>query len=141
MPKLTLPSRTAPTPTLPTPTVTGSATLPSARTLTLRQNKATLATLTYHLTPHPFAVLLLLHIEVHPNRRREKIATRLFELALHDAAGLLGVHRLRRVHVGVAHKSHIPLRALLTHLGFHHTGTTTGLLKDEDLLTYIKAYT
>jgi len=26
-------------------------------------------------------------------------------------------------------------------LGFHHTGTTTGLLKDEDLLTYIKAYT
>lgn len=126
-------------------TPTSFAPLPTTRTLQLfdpaRKAKSPIATLTYYLTPAPWAMMQLLHIEVAESHRRQGHGTRLYEQALTDARTLLGTEKLRRIYCTVPHKSHLNFRALLTRLGFHHTATTTGLLKGEDLLTYIKSYT
>lgn len=46
--------------------------------------------------------------------------------------------RLRRVWIGVEQKRQVQVRAFLTHEGFHHTQSLTGLLRDEDLLVYVR---
>ena len=126
---------------MPKIAVTGPEQLPAARTLTLSEGPRVVARLTYFLSADPLATLQLLDVNVVEDERRKGHGSRIYNAALDDARKLLGQARLRRVFAGVAHKSHIPLRALLTHLGFHHVSTTTGLYKGEDLLVYIKAYT
>ena len=128
-------------PGLPDPEISGGVTLPSARTLTITVEGRLVARLAYHLTPPPLATMQILDMWVEEPRRRQKVCTRLWEMALLDARKLLGNDKLRRVHAGVGHKSHVLGRAFLTHQGFHHVTTTAGLYRGEDLLTYIKSYT
>jgi GNAT superfamily N-acetyltransferase len=120
---------------------TGDTTLPASRRLELLEAGRPVAYIQTHLTAPPFASLQILHIEVVPERRRSGLGSQLLTAAIADAATLLGKTKLRRVHTATAHKSHLHFRAFLTRHGFHHTATTTGLLKDEDLLVYIKSYT
>lgn len=126
----------------PTPAeASGDTGLPAMRTLRVTDGKKVVATLQYHLSAAPFATMQVMHIEVAEAYRRKGHATRLFGAAIDDAKKLLGETKLRRVHTGVGHKSHLKYRALLTQLGFHHVSTTPGLYRGEDLLTYIKSYT
>lgn len=126
-------------------TVCGPTHLPCVRSLTIGSPDAPVATLTYHLSEAAHAVQQILHVEVKANHRRRGHATRLLNAAILDAQTLLRLQpdpaRLRRVFAATAHKSHIPFRAVLTGLGFHHASTVPGLWKGEDLLIYIKSYT
>jgi GNAT superfamily N-acetyltransferase len=140
-PALTAKTATGVSPS-PSPVVAGGDTeLPAMRTLRVMDGRKEVATLQYHLSAAPFATMQVLHLEVAEAYRRRGHATRLFGAAVEDARRLLGETRLRRIHTGVGHKSHLPYRALLTQLGFHHVSTTPGLYRGEDLLTYIKSYT
>jgi GNAT superfamily N-acetyltransferase len=123
-------------PNLPSSTGTGNV-----RTTHLLDGKDTVGSLTAHLTPHPYAILQLLDLHVAQHHRRKGVATRLLTAALADAQAQLGTHKLRRAYMNLPHKSAVDLRAFLTHAGFHHVTTTTGLVMGEDLLTYVKSYT
>lgn len=127
-------------PTLaPRNTPTNALASPVVRTLI---DKPTGAILTYHLTPPPYATMQILDLHVPEPHRRKGTATQLFTRAVDDAKKQLGPStKLRRVWTLAPQKTTMGFRALLTHLGFHHTATTTGLLKNEDALTYIKSYT
>lgn len=126
-------------------TASGPTHAPCVRSLTVGSPNAPVATLTYHLSESAHAVQQILHLEVHADHRRRGHATRLLNAAIADAQKLLQSQpnpaKLRRVFAATAHKSHIPFRAVLTGLGFHHASTVPGLWKGEDLLIYIKSYT
>lgn len=127
-----------PSPSQMTPAAT-SLTAPVVRTLT---DKPTGSTLTYHLTPPPYAALQILDIHVPDSQRRKGHGSRLLFQAIADAKKQLAPSaKLRRVWVLAPQKTALPFRSFLTQHGFHHTSTTTGLLKNEDALTYIKSYT
>ena len=53
--------------------------------------------------------------------------------------GKLRKIKVRRVWIGVGHKTQVVGRSFLTGEGFHHVGSTGGLLHDEDQLIYVKA--
>lgn len=143
--KLTPAPSKPPSPDVVNVTASGPTRAPCVRILTVGSPDAPVATLTYHLSEPAQAVQQILHLEVHPDHRRRGHATRLLNAAIADAQQLLQSQsnpaRLRRVFAATAHKSHIPFRAVLTGLGFHHASTVTGLWKGEDLLIYIKSYT
>jgi GNAT superfamily N-acetyltransferase len=46
---------------------------------------------------------------------------------------------VRRLWLGIGHKSKVVGRSFLTGEGFHHISTTGGLLQDEDQLIYVKS--
>lgn len=123
----------------------GAERLPGVRTLRLKDGDRVVAELTYALSDVTQGLQQILHVEVAGPYRRRGIATRLLQLAFDDARQMLAQlpepRKLRRVFALTAHKSHIPLRAVLTELGFHHFSTVGGLWKGEDLLVYIKSYT
>ncbi|MFN4243007.1 MAG: GNAT family N-acetyltransferase [Tepidisphaerales bacterium] len=118
---------------------------PCVRTLRLMDGETAVAELTYALGEPSQGIQQVLHVHVAEPYRRRGLATRLLREAFADArqrlSELPGAPKLRRVFVLTAHKSHIPLRAVLTELGFHHFSTIGGLWKGEDLLVYIKSYT
>lgn len=122
-------------------TYAGREEAPACRTIELTAGGLVVARVMYHLTAPPLATLQVLDLWVAEAHRRKKVATRLWELALADGRKLLGPAKLRRVYAGVGHKSHVPMRAFLTHQGCHHVATTPQLYRGEDLLTYIKSYT
>jgi GNAT superfamily N-acetyltransferase len=80
----------------------------------------------------------LLEVFTEPAQRRRGYAQRAVREAIRRAAAVTTARKvpLRRVTIEVEQKAQIHARALLTRLGFHHTATSSNVLKDQDLMTY-----
>jgi GNAT superfamily N-acetyltransferase len=83
----------------------------------------------------------LIEVHVDPAVRRAGHGRRLLHQVVAQAVSLhlsRKIH-LRRIWIGVGHKSQVVGRSFLTGEGFHHVGSSGGLLGDEDLLIYVRA--
>jgi GNAT superfamily N-acetyltransferase len=83
----------------------------------------------------------ILELWTDPTVRRAGHARRLMRQLVEQARALHQQRKqpLRRFWIGVGHKTHIVARSFLTSEGFHHIGSTSGLLLDQDLLIYVKS--
>lgn len=80
----------------------------------------------------------LLEVYTEPGYRRRGYAQRAVREAIRRAAGVTRAKNveLRRVSIEVEQKTQINGRALLSRLGFHHTATSSNILKGQDLMIY-----
>jgi GNAT superfamily N-acetyltransferase len=83
----------------------------------------------------------LIELHVDPAVRRAGHGRRLMQQLIAQAVSLHTARKthLRRIWAGVGHKSQVIGRSFLTGEGFHHVGSSGGLLGDEDLLIYVRA--
>lgn len=86
-------------------------------------------------------VAQILELWIDPEFRRTGHGRRLLAALVAQARKLHALDKqpLRRLWIGVGHKTQVVGRAFLTGEGFHHVGTTCGLLEGEDLLVYVKS--
>jgi GNAT superfamily N-acetyltransferase len=112
-----------------------------AQTIQLKDGDRTLGQARWCITALGHGVVQILELTIEAKHRRAGHGRRLMrELiqqarACHQSRG----ESLRRLWIGVGHKSQIIGRSFLTAEGFHHVATTAGLLRDEDLLIYVKS--
>jgi GNAT superfamily N-acetyltransferase len=112
-----------------------------AQTIYLKDGDRTLGQARWCITALGHGVVQVLEFSIDPKHRRAGHGRRLMrELiqqarAYHKARG----ESLRRMWIGVGHKTQVVGRSFLTSDGFHHIATTSGLLQGEDLLIYVKS--
>jgi ribosomal protein S18 acetylase RimI-like enzyme len=96
----------------------------------------------WHLPAGNEGVVQLVELVVHPDLRRHGHAGALLNEVIAQAKALCRARRqpLRRVWVGVEHKTQVIARSFLTKHGFHHTATIADLLRDQDLLVYVRSF-
>jgi GNAT superfamily N-acetyltransferase len=95
----------------------------------------------WHATSPSEGVIQLLDLWIDPSVRRAGHGGRLLQAVVDQARALHQLQKqpLRRMWVGVGHKTRVVGRSFLTKAGFHHIGSTGGLLLDQDLLVYVKS--
>jgi ribosomal protein S18 acetylase RimI-like enzyme len=86
-------------------------------------------------------VVQIVELWIDPAVRRRGHGRQLFRELISQARQFHQPHKqiLRRLWVGVAHKSQVVGRAFLTSEGFHHISTTGGVFQDQDQLIYVKS--
>lgn len=113
-----------------------------AQTILLKDGEHLLGRARWAITAVGHGVVQLLEFWIDPQLRRAGHGRRLMRdlvaeaRAYHKTRG----ESLRRMWVGVGHKSQVVGRSFLTSDGFHHIATTAGLLVDEDLVVYVKSF-
>ena len=87
-------------------------------------------------------VVQLLELTVHPDHRRQGHAHRLMEALTQQAQTYFKNQksRLRRIWTPIEQKHQVIARSFLMQFGFNHVGTVSELLKDEDLLIYMRTF-
>lgn len=87
-------------------------------------------------------VVQLLALSVSPPYRRQGHGRRLMDAVVGQGMEYFQVRklRLRRVWVAIEQKRQIIARSFLMQFGFNHVGTVSELLKDEDLLIYMRTF-
>jgi GNAT superfamily N-acetyltransferase len=87
-------------------------------------------------------VAQILDLTVMPAFRRKGNGRRLMEAITTQATEYFKWRklRLRRLWLPVNQKSQVIARSFLMQFGFHHVGTVSELLKDEDLLMYMRTF-
>jgi GNAT superfamily N-acetyltransferase len=83
----------------------------------------------------------ILELRTDPSVRRAGHARQVLRRLLEQARALhqLREEPLRRLWIGVGHKTHVVARSLLSSEGFHLISSTGGLLMDQELLIYVKS--
>ena len=87
-------------------------------------------------------VVQLLDLTVHPDHRRQDHGHRLMEAVVAQATTYF-THRksrLRRIWIAIDQKRQVIGRSFLMQFGFNHVGTVPRLLKDEDVLIYMRTF-
>ena len=127
------------TPPLP-PAVAGVETF--GQTIRLIDGDTLLATARWIAPTSSVGSVQLLELHVDTKVRRAGHGRRVIQHLLDQAVKFHTARKtpLRRIWVGVGHKSQVIGRAFLTGEGFHHVGSAGGLFGDEDMLVYVKAY-
>jgi ribosomal protein S18 acetylase RimI-like enzyme len=112
------------------------------QTIRLIEGDQLLATARWIAPASSVGSVQLLELHVDPKVRRAGHGRRVMQQLLDQAVKYhtAGKLHLRRIWVGVGHKSQVIGRAFLTGEGFHHVGSAGGLFGDEDMLVYVKAY-
>jgi GNAT superfamily N-acetyltransferase len=84
----------------------------------------------------------ILYLTVSPSYRRRGNGRRLMEAVTAQATEYFKCRksRLRRLWIPVNQKSQVIARSFLMQFGFNHVGTVQELLKDEDLLIYMRTF-
>lgn len=120
----------------------GAAALPFTQRIELRDGKALLGHVVWHLAGNDDGVVQVIDLHVTPRARRAGHGSRLLAETVLRAARLCAARRtrLRRLWLAVEQKSHVIARAFLTRHGFHHTATIENVLRRQDLLVYLKAF-
>jgi GNAT superfamily N-acetyltransferase len=87
-------------------------------------------------------VAQILDLTVSPAYRRKGNGRRLMEAITAQATEHFKCRksRLRRLWIPIHQKSQVIARSFLMQFGFHHVGTVQELLKDEDLLIYMRTF-
>ena len=102
-----------------------------------------IATARWHVVQGtPDGVAQIIDFQVLPPHQRRGHGKRLIAAVIDQ---LRAYHRarktaLRRVWVGLRHKSHVIARAFFASQGFTHVATVRDLLSDEDLLIYMRTF-
>jgi ribosomal protein S18 acetylase RimI-like enzyme len=87
-------------------------------------------------------VVQLLHLQVHPDYRRQGLGLRLLDAAIQQARAYYRQRGIsfRRLWALVEQKSQVIARAFLTQHGFHHTATVQNVYKKQDALIYTRTF-
>jgi GNAT superfamily N-acetyltransferase len=87
-------------------------------------------------------VVQILELTVSTGRRRQGFGRRLMEAVEKQAVGHFGLRKikLRRLWIAIEQKHQVVGRSFLMQFGFNHVGTISQLLKDEDLLVYMRTF-
>jgi ribosomal protein S18 acetylase RimI-like enzyme len=116
---------------------------PFLQTLTLTIGNEPIARARWLVSTAPAqGVVQLLDLTVHPDHRRQGHAHRLMEAVTQQAQTYFKTQksRLRRIWTSIEQKNQILARSFLMQFGFNHVGTISELLKDEDLLIYMRTF-
>ncbi len=83
----------------------------------------------------------LLELWINPAHRRSGHGRRLLSAVIEQCRGYHRSHdeNFRRMWVGVGHKQQVVGRSFLTREGFHHIGSACGVMRDQDMLVYVKS--
>jgi GNAT superfamily N-acetyltransferase len=112
------------------------------QTLFLQDGERVLGRAVWSAADPSQGVIQILELWIDPPIRRGGHGRRLLRGVIEQARAYhkLGKQKnVRRLWVGIGHKSRVVGRAFLTGEGFHHISTTGGLLQDEDQLIYVKS--
>jgi ribosomal protein S18 acetylase RimI-like enzyme len=87
-------------------------------------------------------VAQLLELWVSPGRRRQGFGRKLMDAVSAQATEHFRSRKsqLRRVWMAVEQKQQVIGRSFLMQFGFNHVGTVSELLKDQDLLIYMRTF-
>ena len=96
----------------------------------------------WHLSSVDEGVVQLVELTIEPKLRRHGHAGALLNEAIAQAKSVCRLKRLplRRMWVALEQKSQVLARSFLTKHGFHHTSSVTDLLRDQDLLVYVRSF-
>ena len=96
----------------------------------------------WHLNTVDEGVVQLVELTVDPKLRRQGHAGALLDESIAQARSVCRMKRvpLRRMWVALEQKSQVLARSFLTKHGFHHTSSVTDLLRDQDLLVYVRSF-
>jgi N-acetylglutamate synthase-like GNAT family acetyltransferase len=96
----------------------------------------------WHLNSVDEGVVQLVELTIDPKRRRQGHAGALLNETTAQARSVCRMKRvpLRRVWVALEQKTQVLARSFLTRHGFHHTSSVTDLLRDQDLLVYVRSF-
>ena len=96
----------------------------------------------WHLNCVDEGVVQLVELTIDPKLRRQGHAGALLNETIAQARSVCRMKRvpLRRVWVALEQKTQVLARAFLTKHGFHHTSSVTDLLRDQDLLVYVRSF-
>jgi GNAT superfamily N-acetyltransferase len=111
------------------------------QTVYLKDGDRHLGRATWSSTVPTQGVVQILELWIDPAIRRSGHGRRLLHAMVDQARSLHKLRKqpLKRLWIGVGHKSQVIGRSFLTSEGFHHVGSTCGLLEDQDLLIYVKS--
>ncbi len=111
------------------------------QTILLKDEDRTIGRAVWSAAAPTQGVVQILEFWIDPAFHRKGNGRRLMRGLVEQARVLHSIRRepLRRLWIGVGHKSQVIGRSFLTCEGFHHVGTTCGLMDGEDLLVYIKS--
>jgi GNAT superfamily N-acetyltransferase len=96
----------------------------------------------WHLNSVDEGVVQLVDLAIDPKLRRQGHAGALLNETIAQARSVCRMKRvpLRRVWVALEQKTQVLARAFLTRHGFHHTSSVTDLLREQDLLVYVRSF-
>jgi len=123
------------------PILTKKTERPFTQTITLRDGDREIGRAAWNATFPNEGIVQILELAIDPKFRRAGHGRQLLHELIAQAR-ILHQHRkqnLRRLWIGVGHKTQVIGRSFLTGEGFHHVGSTCGLLADQDLLIYVKS--
>jgi ribosomal protein S18 acetylase RimI-like enzyme len=108
----------------------------------LREGRHVLARAAWHSIDLDDGVVQLVELNVDATHQRRGHASALLNETIAQSRALSKLARvpLRRIWVAIGQKSQVIARAFLTRHGFHHTSTVNDLLRDQDLLVYVRAF-
>jgi GNAT superfamily N-acetyltransferase len=108
----------------------------------LRDGRITVGHAAWHLTDLDEGVVQLVDLTIEPKLQRRGHAGAMLNEAIAQATALCKLKRvpLRRLWVALEQKSQVLARAFLTKHGFHHTSSVPDLLRDQDLLVYVRSF-
>ena len=111
------------------------------QTILLKDGDRTLGRAVWSATAPTQGVVQILEFWIDPLFRRKGNGRRLMRGLVEQARMLQAIRKepLRRLWIGVGHKTEVVGRSFLTSEGFHHISTTGGLLSNEDQLIYVKS--
>ena len=87
-------------------------------------------------------IVQILELSVIPEQRRKGNARRLMDVLTSQALDHFKSrkNKLRRMWLVLAQKRHVIARSFLMKYTFHHVGTIGKLLRDEDMLVYMRTF-
>jgi len=108
----------------------------------LRESRQSIGHAVWHLIDFDEGVVQLVELTVDPKLQRRGHASALLSESIAQARAACKLKRvpLRRLWVALEQKSQVVARAFLTKHGFHHTASVTDLLRDQDLLVFVRSF-
>ena len=108
----------------------------------LRDARQLVGEAVWHLNSMDEGVVQLVELTVDAALRRKGHAGALLNEVIGQARAVCKLRRvpLRRIWVPLEQKSQVVARSFLTKHGFHHTASVTDLLRDQDLLVYVRSF-
>jgi GNAT superfamily N-acetyltransferase len=123
------------------PTPTGKIAGVFVQTIQLQDGDRHIGRAIWSVSDAAQGVVQILELTVDPAVHRSGHGRRLLRGVIEQARAFHKPHKtaVRRLWIGVGHKSQVVGRSFLSGEGFHHVATTSGLMRDEDLLVYVKS--
>ena len=126
----------------PLPRAINATTTSFLQRVELRDGRQAIGHAVWHMIDLDEGVVQLVELTVDHELRRRGHAGALLTESIAQAKAVCKLNRvpLRRLWVPLEQKSQVHARAFLTKHGFHHTASVNDLLRDQDLLVYVRSF-